>query len=532
MIRSLNATVKIGALLVLVVAGMVLSGPSGLGPAPQSAEAALLSEVKKLVASDPAPSDDFGWSVSVSGDTAIVGARLDTAGGTNAGAAYVFQRDQGGTGNWGEVKKLTAFDAQTDDRFGISVALAGNIAIVGARLEDAAGNNAGAAYVFQRDQGGAGNWGQVKKLTASDAQIADEFGWSVAVSGETAVVGANREDTGGSNAGAAYVFRRDEGGGDNWGQMKKLTASDAQADDNFGYSVAVTNDTAVVGAYAEDAGGLSIQGAGASYVFLRGEGGADNWGEVKKLIASDAQIADGFGWSVAVGGDTATVGAYAEDAGGAGAGAAYIFQRDLGGADNWGELKKLTASNAGADDRFGYSVAMSGDTAVVGAFREDTEGSDAGTAYVFQRDEGGANNWGEVTKLTASDAEADDFFGWSVAVSGATTIVGAYGEDTGSANAGAAYVFQEPLATPTATFTPTPTITPTPTPCIPPEKDFPSGCAVGGIVLDTDTGMRPLETPTSSRNGFGVLAWAIAAAAGVVTLGSTAWYTWRRSNRP
>ncbi len=166
----------------------------------------------------------------------------------------------------------------------------------------------------------------------------------------------------------------------NWDEVKKLLASDAQAGDFFGISVAVSGDTAVVGAFHEGAGGIR---AGAAYVFVRDQGGADNWGQVKKLIASDAETGDYFGYKMAVSGDTAVVGATNEDAGGSRAGAAYVFQRNQGGADTWGEVKKLTASDAQADDRFGLSVAVSGDSAVVGAYFEDAGGGNAGAAYVF-----------------------------------------------------------------------------------------------------------------------------------------------------
>ncbi len=407
----------------------LLFGPVGFGPEKRTAEATSLNEVKKLTASDAQAGDEFGIRVAVSVDTAVVGAWSEDAG----GAAYVFHRDQGGQDNWGEVKKLTASDAQAGDRFGWSVAVSGDTAVVGANGEDAGGTTAGAAYVFQRDQGGTDNWGEVKKLTASDAQAFSDFGFSVAVSGGTVVVGAFVED------GAAYVFQRDEGGTDNWGEVTKLLASDAEAIDVFGISVAVSGDTAVVGAQGEDAGGSH---AGAAYVFQRDEGSQDNWGEVKKLTASDAQANDYFGISVAVSGDTAVVGAYLEDAGATNAGAAYVFQRDEGGADNWGEVQKLTASDTQFSGVFGFSVAVSGDTAVVGAYGENAGGiGAAGAAYVFQRDEGGAGNWGEVTKLTASDAHFSDEFGGSVAVNGDTAVIGERGEDAGGSNAGAAYVF-------------------------------------------------------------------------------------------
>ncbi len=412
---------------------------------PESTAAASFNEVKKLTASDAEAGDFLGKSVAISGDTAIVGAWKEDAGGTNAGAAYVFQR---GEDDWDQVTKLTASDPEANDRFGASVAVSGDTAVVGAFSDDAQGTDAGAAYVFHRNEGGEDNWGQVTKLTASDPEANDSFGISVAVSGDTAVVGASLEDAGGTDAGAAYVFHRNEGGADNWGQVSKLTASDAQDLDFFGVSVAVSGDTAVVGALGEDAGGTN---AGAVYVFQRSQGGADNWGEVTKLTASDARSGDAFGLGVAVSGDTAVVGALGEDVGGTNSGAVYVFQRDESGVNTWGQVSKLTASDAQIDDEFGYSVAISGDTAAVGALKEDAGGTNAGAAYVFDRDEGGADNWGQVTKLTASDTHAFDFFGTSVAVSGDITVVGAESEDTGASNAGSAYVFDRETKPPPAT---------------------------------------------------------------------------------
>ena len=160
--------------------------------------------------------------------------------------------------------KLTAPEAGAGDSFGVSVAVSGDTVVVGANREDLAGASAGAAYVFQRDQGSADNWGELTKLAASDAEAGDFFGSGVAVDGDTAIVGAFREDDGGNNAGAAYVFARSQGGPDNWGELKKLTASDAQAGDFFGLRVAVSGDSAIVGAYHEDAGGID---AGAAYLF-------------------------------------------------------------------------------------------------------------------------------------------------------------------------------------------------------------------------------------------------------------------------
>ena len=502
--RSISVLPTIGQHRIFLALVLVILAAFAL---PDAAEATTtFNEIRQLLASDAQAADLFGVKVAVSGETAIVGKSQADAPGSN-GAAYVFQRDAGGPDNWGEVRKLIASDGQADDSFGWRVAVDGDTAIVGAYLEDAGGNQAGAAYVFQRNQGGADNWGEVKKLTASDAQQGDYFGIGVAVSGDTTVVGAVWEDAAGSTAGAAYVFQRDEGGADNWGEVKKLTASDAQADSSFGESVAVDGDTTVVGAWLEDSEGMN---AGAAYVFQRDQGGVENWGEVKKLTASDAQAMDWFGATVAVSGDTAVVGAYSEDGTTTDAGAVYVFQRNQGSPDNWGEVKKITASDTQTDDRLGISVSISGDTAVAGAYREDDGGTNAGAAYVFQRNQGGTENWGEVNKLTASDAQADDIFGLGVSLSGEIVVVGAPREDAFGESSGAAYVFhlQEPKATPT--------LTPTPPP------------AVGGIAIEGDAGLRSLEMRESSSRSFGALSWSIAAAAGTVALASATWWARRR----
>jgi hypothetical protein len=432
-------------------------------------------QVAKLTASDGAADDHFGVSVAISGDTVVVGAHR---GDSIQGAAYVFARDQGGADNWGQVAKLTASDGTGGDYFGYSVAISGDTVVVGAYLDDDQGDASGSAYVFARNQDGADNWGRLAKLTARDGAADDYFGYSVAISGNSIVIGAIFDDDQGdssgsayvrsgdlwgqrqkrthdgaaddcfgysvaingdiavvgaygvnSNQGAAYVFERDQGGADNWGQVVKLTASDGAANDRFGRSVAISGEVIVAGAYLDDDQG---DASGSAYVFGRDQGGADNWGQVAKLTASDGAANDYFGTAVAINSDTVVVGADGDDSD---QGAAYVFGRDQGGADNWGQVVKLTASDGATDDQFGYSVAINGDTVVVGA-RGDAY--DRGAAYVFAWDQGGADNWGQVIKLTASDGAASDWFGWSVAISGDTVVVGARGDDLSK---GAAYVF-------------------------------------------------------------------------------------------
>jgi N-acetylglucosamine kinase-like BadF-type ATPase len=278
------------------------------------------------------------------------------------------------------------------------------------------------------------------KVIASDKAVNDQVGWSVSISldGNTAIVGANGADPGGIvSAGAAYVFVRS---GTTWSEQQKLIASDKAENDQVGWPVAISSDgnTAIVGARNADPGGLS--NAGAAYVFVRS---GTTWSEQQKLIASDN--GGNFGSSVAFSsdGNTAIVGAYSHNPGGvAYAGAVYVFVRS---GTTWSEQQKLTASDKAANESFGYSVAFSsdGNTAIVGAAYADPGGlSNAGAVYVFVRS---GTTWSEQQKLTASDKAANDYFGEAVAISsdGNTAIVGAPGAAPGAlSDAGAVYVFQ------------------------------------------------------------------------------------------
>ena len=342
--------------------------------------------------------------VAVSGDTVIFGGHTDDAAGTDAGVAFIFRRDHGGAGNWGEVKKIFASDATSGYHFGLSVAIDGDTAVVG--MWQASGTTPGAVYVFQRDEGGVEHWGEVQKITSLDEQNGDSFGYSVAISGDTIIAGAKHYPAA-SSFGAAFVFQRDEGGADNWGQVKKLISSDIEVADFFGHSVGVSGDTAVVGAHGEDSGGFA---AGAAYVFHRDQGGANNWGEVKKLTASDAEELINFGFEVAISGDNALIGIY--DSNSPYVVKAYVFQRDQGGADTWGEAKKLSAP-PGPGGQFGLWVAIDGNTAVISS-----------PAHVFQANAGLPNNWGEIYEGELTEAR-----GGPGAISGDTVVVSPYLSD-------------------------------------------------------------------------------------------------------
>ncbi len=399
-------------------------------------------EQAKLTASDGAAGDDFGDAVALSGDTVVVGADEDDIGAnTSQGSAYVFVRPPGGwAGLLHENAKLTATDGAAFDDFGLSVAVNGDVVVVGAPIAEIGENfNQGSAYIFVRPLGGwAGLVTEQAKLTALDGAAFDLFGASVAVDGDTVVVGAHGDDIGtNSNQGSAYVFVKPPGG---WAgaltEQAKLTASDGAASDDLGFSVAVSGDTVAVGAPFDDIGSNNLQGS--AYVFVRPPGGwAGARSESAILTASDG-VANGlFGASVAASGNTVVVGADLESSGQP---AAYVFLEPNGGwAGALTENAKLNASDGAGFDVFRGAVAVSGDTVVGSAF--DNSGQAA--AYVFFKPNGGwAGTRTEDVKLTASDGAASDEFGSSVAVSGDTVVVGADEHDIGgNADQGSAYVF-------------------------------------------------------------------------------------------
>jgi len=354
------------------------------------------TQQKKIVPTDGAAGDLFGESVAINedGSLVIVGAREDDDRGTNSGSAYIYGRNVGGTNNWGLVKKLTAADGAAYDRFGFSVDIRGNYAAVGAPQDDdfvapsTIVGNKGSAYIFEQNTGGLNNWGQLQKRTATDGTFFDEFGTSVSLGTSGArhylLVGAPKDDEAGinSNSGAAFIFRDDMGGVNGWGQIKKVLPSDPAFDDNFGISVSISGQHALVGANLEDNSGFNNNGS--AYVFAQTLGGADNWGQRTKLIASDPQDGDNFGWSVALDGTEAIVGARNDDDSGVDGGSAYFFSQNEGSPDFWGEVGKVTASDGASNDNFGTSVSISGGNSVVGAFRDDIGvQTDRGSAYFF-----------------------------------------------------------------------------------------------------------------------------------------------------
>ena len=397
-----------------------------------------------LAAADGAAGDQHGWSVAIDGNTAIVGAPLDDDGAVNSGSVYIYVND--GAGNWIQQQRIGAqffgpddtnqpadadtdpdlvIDSQRGAQFGYSVAISGDTAVVGAPFFDIDSDDdtvldtldAGAVYIFDRI---GGTWFPAARFTVEEADVnnGDWFGSSVAIHEDTIVVGALSQ----SAAGQVYILYRETDG--NWKQQfartinedlgieeqKTLLPLDPQSEDWFGQSVAIHGNTIVVGSDGSD---NPATGSGSAYVFTRDVN--LNWNIQARLLPSDPKALANFGISVGVYQNDIVVGADAADAvaaSGDSAGSAYAFSRNFEGG--WSEVAKLTASDAASGDRFGRSVAIWGPLAVVGAWNENTNGTQAGSAYLYQKSSDG--NWSQVDVIRAAPGAAFDNFGFSVGI--------------------------------------------------------------------------------------------------------------------
>ena len=374
-------------------------------------------EDAKLLAKDGHVGDRLGFSVSVSGGRALIGGEQfdNDNDDSDSGSAHIFEPDS--SGNWIDVAKLTAEDAEEGDLFGRAVSLSGDRALIGAQWDDDKGNASGSAYIFE--PGSNGNWTQQAKLTAKDGQAGDLFGLSVSLDGDRALIGAFHDDDKGTGSGAAYIFERNSDG--EWMEITKITADDGKAGDLFGWSVSLAGDRALISAREDDEKGAD---SGSVYVFDRDSSGT--WKETTKLIADDGQENDRFGWSVSLAGDQAVIGRNRfNEEDNSDPGAAYIFEMDENG--DWHEVKKLTTDDAEKGFKFGLSVSLVEDKALIGEANRNT-------AYLFERDSSG--NWTEAAELTSSS-----FMSYPVSLSQDLALVGAPLDDENGGASGAAFIF-------------------------------------------------------------------------------------------
>jgi len=460
--------------------------------------------VTQAVDTSIASATDQGREVTLAADRVITGSRISDEEAYDAGAAFVFQKDAGGANNWGLEQYLHASDASERNEFGRSVGISktGTYAIAGAPYTENSATNVGAAYIFSRS---GTTWTErSKQIPHSSVEYSVRMGDSVVVSGDYAAVGmawktdffnSNRisrtggvniyqrqpnstwvlekhvvptspvndmqfgqtlaispeilvvatpgDNTGAGNSGAALLHGRNQGGAGNWGLIKKVKHGDPQSSDyaTNENGLALFGDYLVIGASRKNLNLVSPQGsAGAAYIFKRNQGGADNWGQIKKLVAPVEENGAYFGNSVSMGGTTLAVGARLEDSNGTNSGSVYLYSRDQGGAENWGQIKKFTGESA--SDHFGYDVAVSGNTLAIGAPYDDDAGGDAGAVYIHYEDQGGAGNWGQFKKIVYNGGGVGNaLFGFNIDLSGDILIVGAPYDDRNVTNGGYVYVY-------------------------------------------------------------------------------------------
>ncbi|MHA4741205.1 T9SS type A sorting domain-containing protein [Dyadobacter sp. MSC1_007] len=420
---------------------------------------------KKIVASDRTNLGAFGQVVSISGDYAVIGGSDDDGAAdgkpalASAGAAYLFFNDQG---TWIQVKKLYPSVRAAGAYFGRSVCIKGDYIIIGSESQtDANEQNpiqgAGAAYIYAKDQGGPGNWGQIKKVTSPNRQFREYFGSSVAIEGDYAVAGAYYEAR-------AYILEKNAGGNDNWGAVKMLLPLAGNSFSSFGGNVAISGEHVAISSYSDDNSGTgpALHHSGSAYIFKRSLGGPNYWGLAKKVTAPVITEYANFGSSIAIDGDYMVVGATNEtgmqgSTEVSGAGSAYLFAKNNEGVDQWGLHKALTP-NVRNSSSFGVSVAIKGSSVVVGGISEDFDYKNenfvdnAGAAWVFSENHGGVGNWGQAAKIHAPDRDESEVFGNAVGISETQIIVGSMTERNGEpytlTSPGAAYSFSLESALP------------------------------------------------------------------------------------
>ncbi len=438
-----------------------------------------------ILGTGPQSDDLFGYSVATSGDTLVAGVPFDDDNGNDSGSAYVFARDEGGSDQWGLVMKLLPLDGTVGANFGQSVAVSGDFIAVGAPSDFPDGTATGFVYIFARNLGAGDPWVEVAKLVSFDAAQGDMFGSSLSIDGNILAVGARHDDTGSeisslviggdSGSGSVYVYTGTPGLPSQWLLEKKVVGSLGGSGDDFGYSVAVEGNTLVVGAPGADgkpgepsgpvAKSEAVENSGAIYVFERDLGGSGEWGERVRLIPSDIERNDRFGFSVGISGDSIVAGSPLDEVNLLLTGSAYVFERDEGGADQWGEVTKILPTAGEDDGLFGFAVAIEEDRVVAGmpndddrVSAEDPGPSDFGSAYVFGRDQGGVGQWGLIERLNAPVLEADDQFGFSLALVDNTLAVGMpfADESGGDQDVGNAFVFRIKFNNPPQVANPVP----------------------------------------------------------------------------
>lgn len=385
----------------LVVVGLIASG-SGV------ARADIGDELAKIVPDGILPLDRFGSSIAVAGPIALIGAPLDDEQGVDSGSVYMVDLDSGDT-----LAKWIPADGAAGDQFGVSIAVADGYAFVGAERDDDRGTDSGSVYVYEIASGM-----QVAKLAADDGAQDDRFGGAVASAGGRLLVGARHDSDSGEWSGSVYVFEVP-----GWAQLGKLVAEDGLPDDNFGYSIALQGSLALIGAPLTN---FYNTDSGVAYLF-----DVSTMEQVAKLVPPSGGLSDNFGLSVALSGSMAVIGTPGDDQHGSGSGAVYLF--DTG---NGAQLAKLTADDASSGSKLGNAVSAYGSRVLAGAYRDNVFNPYSGSAYLFDIASGT-----QLAKLVPHDGAYQDHFGNAIGLWDSVAIVGAYRDDDMGEDSGSVYLF-------------------------------------------------------------------------------------------
>ena len=377
----------------------------------------------KLVPADAMTGDSFGYSVGVDDEIVVVGAYLDDDLAQGSGAAYVFENVNG---VWTEKMELHSMYGGVYDYFGQAVTADNNHIVVGSHNDGPTPfSNPGSIYVFPDSSDSS----TFARFTGSDSGPYDRFGFSVAMDQDTIIVGARDYDSNStSNNGGAYIFT---GSGTTWTEQAILTQSDAAYGDSFGHAVAISGDTAVISAVNDQGAGWRT---GSIYIF-KNIGG--NWVEQTKIEAFDKYMYDQFGYSVAISGNTILVGSPYDDDGGGSSGSVYVYVEKVNG---WELAQKFLSNDPNPADTFGYTLSLEGDVAIIGAPGDDESANGGGAIYRFERN---GTNWTQTDKRMASDASNAAQFGNAVAFDGTTEVAGSYADSVVGSASGSAYVFDQ-----------------------------------------------------------------------------------------
>ena len=396
-----------------------------------SFEYSIVRGTEKLNNLDAGIADEFGHAIAIDGDLAVIGVPKVDLEAPNAGIAYIYERRS--DGGWSKIAEVTAPDADQGDAFGFSVAIDGSTLVVGSTMDDDEAFNSGAVYIFERNLGGANNYGLVTKLTDANGGSKDQFGYSLGIDNGTLLVGARLDDNEGRNSGSAFVYDQDAAG--NWNLTTQLLPSTLMQGDQFGYDVAIDGDLFLVGARKSNEQRID---SGSAYLFDRNLGGANSFGIVRQFVADDAVNFDWFGQSVDINNGVVVVGKPIRN-GRQRTGEVYVYERNEGGTDNWGLVTQTSAPDGGLANQYGFSVALNDTTLYAGTRLDQNVSQNAGRVYAHSA----ADDWDLSRVVDSYDSANGDYFGQTVAASNTALFVTSPRDDDNGNRSGS--VFTEDL---------------------------------------------------------------------------------------